>query len=89
MASSFGYASASGPGCRGPGTNIAGGTINGARSGRTINKLGRPLSYDDIKHYRKIVLALRETRQLMAEIDQIIPEWPVEQAEPEPCVSVS
>ena len=25
-----------------------------------------------------IVLALRETRQLMAEIDQIIPTWPIE-----------
>ena len=31
-ASSFGYASASGHGCRGPGTNIASGTINGGRS---------------------------------------------------------
>jgi len=45
---------------------------------RTIKKLGRPLSYDDIKHYQGIVLALRETRQLMAEIDPIIPEWPIE-----------
>ncbi len=45
---------------------------------RTIKKLGRPLSYDDIKHYQGIVLALRETRQLMEEIDQIIPAWPIE-----------
>lgn len=34
MASSFGYASASGHGCRGPGTNIARGTINGGRPPR-------------------------------------------------------
>jgi len=32
VASSFGYASASAHGCRGPGTNIAGGTTNGGRS---------------------------------------------------------
>jgi len=45
---------------------------------RTIKKLGRALSYDDITHYQKIVLALRETRQLMAEIDATIPAWPIE-----------
>ena len=45
---------------------------------RTIKKLGRPLSYDDITHYQKIVLALRETRQLMEEIDRTIPAWPIE-----------
>ena len=44
---------------------------------RTIKKLGHPLSCDDIRHYQRIVLALRETRQIMAEIDQIIPEWPI------------
>ncbi len=33
MVSSFGYASASGHGCRGPGTNIASGTINGGSAG--------------------------------------------------------
>ena len=35
MASSFGYASASGPGCRDRGTNIAGGTIKGGSSTAT------------------------------------------------------
>ncbi len=45
---------------------------------RTIKKLGRPLSYDDITHYQSIILALRETRQLMAEIDETIPAWPIE-----------
>jgi len=32
MAASFGYASASGPGCTGRRSNIAGGTTNGGRS---------------------------------------------------------
>ncbi len=45
---------------------------------RTIRKLGRPLSYDDITHYQSVVLALREPRQLMEEIDQIVPAWPIE-----------
>ena len=40
--------------------------------------VGRPLSYDDITHYQSIVLALRETQQLMVEIDPIIPRWPME-----------
>jgi predicted helicase len=40
-------------------------------------KAGRKLSYDDIQHYQKIVVALRETIRLMAEIDQLIPEWPL------------
>ena len=34
--------------------------------------------YNNLSHYQKIVLALRETRQMMAEIDQIIPGWPIE-----------
>ncbi len=42
------------------------------------DRKGRQLSYDDITHYQKIVLALRETISLMEEIDQIIPGWPVE-----------
>jgi len=45
---------------------------------RTIKKLGRSLNTNDITHYRNIVLALRETRQLMAEIDEVIPGWPIE-----------
>jgi len=43
-----------------------------------VRPASRPLSYDDITHYQKIVLALRETRQLMDEIDEIIPSWPIE-----------
>ncbi|MDQ6960463.1 MAG: type ISP restriction/modification enzyme, partial [Mariprofundaceae bacterium] len=41
------------------------------------DRKGRTLSFDDIEHYQKIVAALHETRRLMAEIDQAIPEWPV------------
>ena len=41
------------------------------------DRRGRQLSYDDIQHYQKIVVALRETIRLMAEIDQLIPEWPL------------
>lgn len=42
------------------------------------DRKGRQLTYDDIAHYQKIVLALRETRQLMQEIDKVIPRWPIE-----------
>ncbi len=42
------------------------------------DRKGRTLSYDDIIHYQRIVLALRETITLMAEIDEIIPGWPME-----------
>ncbi len=42
------------------------------------DRKGRTLSINDITHYQRIVLALRETIHLMAEIDQIIPRWPME-----------
>lgn len=42
------------------------------------DRKGRKLSHDDISHYQKIVLALRETREIMREIDEIIPGWPLE-----------
>jgi predicted helicase len=42
------------------------------------DRKGRNLSYDDITHYQKIVVALKETIRLMAEIDIIIPVWPME-----------
>jgi predicted helicase len=38
----------------------------------------RQLSYDDINHYRNIVTALNETIRIMNEIDQAIPQWPIE-----------
>lgn len=37
----------------------------------------RKLSLDEITHYQKIVVALRETKKLMKEIDDAIPEWPI------------
>jgi len=41
------------------------------------DRKGRKLSYDDIQHYQKIVVALNETIRLMAEIDKLIPSWPL------------
>ena len=32
----------------------------------------------DLTDYGKIVVALKETIRLMAEIDEVIPSWPVE-----------
>jgi predicted helicase len=42
------------------------------------DRKGRLLSYDDITHYQKIVVALKETIRLMNEIDATIPKWPIE-----------
>lgn len=42
------------------------------------DRKGRKLSYEDINHYQKIVIALQETIQLMGEIDKVIPNWPLE-----------
>ena len=36
------------------------------------------LPFDDLLHYQKIVVALKETIRLMAEIDEVIPSWPME-----------
>lgn len=41
------------------------------------DRKGRKLSSDDIDHYQKIVVALAETIRIMAEIDSIIPGWPL------------
>ena len=35
------------------------------------------LSYDDVTHYGRIVVALKETIRLMARIDEVIPAWPI------------
>ena len=35
------------------------------------DRKGRTLSFEDIAHYQKIILALMETGRLMQEIDQI------------------
>lgn len=43
------------------------------------DRKGRTLSTDDVQHYQKIVVALSETIQLMADVDSVIAEhggWP-------------
>jgi predicted helicase len=42
------------------------------------DRRGRQLSFDDLMHYQKVVVALKETIRLMAEIDRAIPLWPIE-----------
>jgi predicted helicase len=41
-------------------------------------KANRTLSFDEVLHYQKIVVALKETMQLMAEIDRLIPGFPIQ-----------
>jgi len=42
------------------------------------DRKGRKLAFDDLFHYQKIVVALKETMRLMEEIDELIPSWPIE-----------
>ena len=42
------------------------------------NRRGRELGAEDKAHYAKIVVALKETIRLMAEIDKSIPAWPID-----------
>lgn len=42
------------------------------------DRKGRKLSGEDINHYQRVVVALKETIRLMAEVDKAIPEWPME-----------
>ncbi|MDP2918712.1 MAG: type ISP restriction/modification enzyme, partial [Dehalococcoidia bacterium] len=42
------------------------------------DRKGRTLSYDELIHYQKVIVALKETIRLMEEIDELIPGWPVE-----------
>jgi len=42
------------------------------------DRKGRTLTYDERIHYQRIIVALKETIRLMAEIDDLIPGWPVE-----------
>jgi len=39
---------------------------------------GRRLSGEDIRHYQKVVVSLKEKIQLMGEINKEIPKWPIE-----------
>ncbi|MDD5288187.1 MAG: hypothetical protein PHY28_03645, partial [Dehalococcoidales bacterium] len=42
------------------------------------DRKGRTLTYDELTHYQKIIVALKETMRLMEEIDELIPRWPLE-----------
>jgi len=41
------------------------------------DRKGRTLTYDELTHYQKIIVALKETIRLMTEIDSLIPQWPL------------
>jgi hypothetical protein len=44
------------------------------------DRRGRKLSFDDINHYQKVVVALGETMRLMQEVDKVINAhggWPI------------
>lgn len=46
------------------------------------DRRGRVLSYDDVEHYRKVVVALGETIRIMGEIDEAIDGlggWPIDE----------
>jgi len=42
------------------------------------DRKGRKLTIDEAQHYQKVVVAIKETIKLMAEIDELIPGWPIE-----------
>jgi len=42
------------------------------------DRKNRSLTYDELTHYQKIIVALKETIRLMTEIDGLIPGWPIE-----------
>ncbi|MEW6030510.1 MAG: type ISP restriction/modification enzyme [Chloroflexota bacterium] len=42
------------------------------------DRKGRVLSREEIDHYQRVVVALKETMRLMKEIDKVIVKWPME-----------
>ena len=42
------------------------------------DRKGRQLDSDDLVHYQRMIVAIKETLRLMEEIDRIIPGWPIE-----------
>jgi hypothetical protein len=40
--------------------------------------IGPQVIIDDLIHYQKIVVALKETMRLTEKIDELIPSWPIE-----------
>lgn len=41
------------------------------------DRKGRVLTYDELTHYQKVIVAMKETIRLMTEIDILIPHWPI------------
>jgi len=41
-------------------------------------RTGRKLTFDDMLHYQKLVVAQTETIRIMSQIDALIPRWPLE-----------
>jgi len=41
------------------------------------DRKGRKLSYDDVQHWQRIVVAMQETMRLANEINALIPGWPL------------
>jgi hypothetical protein len=41
------------------------------------DRRGRHLTYDELTHYQKVIVAIKETIRLMKEIDAAIPRWPM------------
>ena len=41
------------------------------------DRVGRTLSFDELMHYQRIVVALAQTQQRMGEIEALIPAWPL------------
>ena len=41
------------------------------------DRKGRILTYADLQHWQRVVVALTETQRLMTEIDDLIPQWPL------------
>jgi Type ISP C-terminal specificity domain len=41
------------------------------------NRAGRELTYQEIQHYQKMIVAITETIRLMSEIDALTPGWPL------------
>jgi hypothetical protein len=48
------------------------GTVVLARPEMAKDRVGRTLSFEDIAHYQKIIVALLETERLMGEVDGVM-----------------
>jgi len=42
------------------------------------DRKGRALTMEDVNHYQRVVVALKETIRLMGEVDKVIEAWPME-----------